>query len=87
VTPSGAKLSCGFVTAEEGEGADAVAERLADEFHKAAFAMKFSLTPTDLRSLDGSTTAAQGSARDALQGVLGDEAGEGEKRDGEKPKP
>ena len=34
--------------------------------------MRFSLTPTDLRSLDGSVTAAQGSAREALRGLLGD---------------
>jgi hypothetical protein len=58
------------VTPEDGEPADALATRLADDFHRAAFAMKFSLTPTDLRSLDGATTAAQGSARDALKDLF-----------------
>jgi hypothetical protein len=71
-TPSQAALGCGTATAAPGDTPDAMATRVVDDFHRAAFAMKFSLTPTDVRSLDGSTTAAQGSAREALKGILGD---------------
>jgi tetratricopeptide (TPR) repeat protein len=70
LTPSAAVLGCGEATRNAGEALPDLAARLADDFHRAAFAMKFSLTPTDLRSLDGSTTAAQGSAREALRGLL-----------------
>jgi hypothetical protein len=70
LTPSAAKLACGEVKAERDEKPESLAARLTDAFHRAAFAMRFSLTPTDLQSLDGSTTAAQGSAREALRGLL-----------------
>jgi tetratricopeptide (TPR) repeat protein len=70
LTASAASLGCGFAAAAPGDTPEALATRAADEFHRSAFAMKFSLTPTDLRSLDGSTTAAQGSAREALRGLL-----------------
>jgi tetratricopeptide (TPR) repeat protein len=77
LTPSAAQLGCGEVRAAPGEAVDDLASRLVHDFHRAAFTMKFSLTPTDLRSLDGSTTMAQGSAREALRGILH----EGEARD------
>jgi tetratricopeptide (TPR) repeat protein len=70
LSPSASVLGCGTVTATAAETVDDLAVRLADEFHRAVFAMKFSLTPTDLRSLDGATTAAQGSAREALRGLF-----------------
>jgi hypothetical protein len=70
LTPSAAQLACGEATAAAGDGPDSLAARLSDDFHRAAFAMRFSLTPTDLRSLDGSTTMAQGSAREALRGLF-----------------
>ena len=70
LTPSGTVLGCGSVTATPGEAPEALAVRVADDFHRVAFAMRFSLKPTDLRSLDGATTLAQGSAREALRGLF-----------------
>ncbi len=70
LTPADATLGCGSAAASPGDTPESLATRAADEFHRAAFAMKFSLTATDLRSLDGSTTAAQGSAREALRDLL-----------------
>ncbi len=49
------------------------AERAAEAFHKDAFALKVNLSESDLRSLDGGTTATRDAAREGMRQLLGDE--------------
>lgn len=70
--PRGSRLSCAQVTVRAGEDRDALTRRLVEEQHVAAFAPRLDLTQADLRSLDGSPTAAGGRASEKILGVLGD---------------
>lgn len=70
IGPRGTRLSCAQVTARAGdESSDDVARRLAEEFHRQAFAPRLDLTQADLQSLDGSPTAAGGRAKEQLRSV------------------
>ncbi len=60
------------VTPRAGEDTDAVARRLAAELHTWAFSPRVDLTEADLRSLDGSPTAAGGRGAERLRTVLDD---------------
>lgn len=70
--PRGSRLSCARVAPRSGEDRDAFTRRLVEELHTAAFAPRLDLTQADLRSLDGSPTAAGGRASEKILGVLGD---------------
>lgn len=52
-------------------------ERAAEAFHKTVFALKMNLSESDLRSLDGGTTASRDAARGKMRELLGEEEGEG----------
>ena len=70
VGPRGTRFACAQVTVRAGdEGADDVARRLVEVFHREAFAPKLDLTQADLQSLDGSPTAAGGRAKEQLRSV------------------
>jgi len=71
----GTVLACAEVIPRAGEATDDVARRLARELHDAAFAPRIDLTQADLRSLDGSPTAAGGRSRERLRSVLSELAG------------
>ncbi len=58
------------VTPRAGEDTEALARRLAAEVHEQAFSPRVDLTETDLRSLDGSPTAAGGRGAERLRTVL-----------------
>ena len=64
--PSGSVLGCGDAQAEQAESPSDFAARLADRFHRRAFAPRVDLSVSDVNSLDGSNT----SDRDALDEVL-----------------
>jgi hypothetical protein len=48
-------------------------QRAAEAFHKEIFALKMNLSESDLRSLDGGTTATRDAAREKMRELLGDE--------------
>ena len=48
-------------------------QRAAEAFHKTVFALKMNLSESDLRSLDGGTTATRDAARDKMRELIGDE--------------
>lgn len=50
------------------------AERAAEAFHKTMFALKMNLSESDLRSLDGGTTATRDAARERMRDLIGDDA-------------
>ena len=58
------------------DAGDDMARCLAGEFHDVAFAPRLDLTQADLRSLDGSPTAAGGRSSERLRSVLSDLVGE-----------
>ncbi len=70
--PRGSRLACAAASPRAGEDSDAFTRRLVEELHTAAFAPRLDLTQSDLRSLDGSPTAAGGRASEKILGVLGD---------------
>lgn len=47
--------------------------RAAEAFHKDVFALKMNLSESDLRSLDGGTTATRDAARERMRELLGEE--------------
>ena len=69
--PRGSRLSCAAITARTGEDVDTFTRRLVAELHQNAFAPRLDLTQADLRSLDGSPTAAGGRAAEKILGPLG----------------
>jgi tetratricopeptide (TPR) repeat protein len=73
--PQGEVLGCARVTPRAGESDDLVAGRLSGEFHAEVFAPRIDLTQADIRSLDGSPTAAGGRATEHLHTILGDLTG------------
>lgn len=75
--PRGTRYACARVQPRAGENATDTARRLAEEFHLESFAPRLDLTQSDLRSLDGSPTAAGGRGRERLRSVLEDVAGAG----------
>ena len=58
-------------------------ERVAEAFHKTVFALKMNLSESDLRSLDGGTTATRDAARERMRDLIEDTPGAPE----EKPAP
>jgi hypothetical protein len=68
--PQGEVLGCAGVTPRAGESDDEVAGRLSGEFHAEVFAPRIDLTQADIRSLDGSPTAAGGRATEHLHTIL-----------------
>ncbi|MCP4654706.1 MAG: hypothetical protein GY856_04710 [bacterium] len=76
VGPRGTVLACAEAAPRAGEGTGDVARRPARELHAAAFAPRIDLTQADLRSLDGSPTAAGGRSRERLKTVLSELVGE-----------
>jgi len=82
-TALGAELSCSRspVALPQKEGADVTPpagpveppQRASEVFHKTVFALKMNLSESDLRSLDGGTTATRDAARDKMRDLLGDE--------------
>lgn len=56
-------------------------ERAAEAFHKTVFALKMNLSESDLRSLDGGTTATRDAARERMRDLIEDTPG------AEKPAP
>jgi len=70
--PHGTRLGCARVVPRAGEDTDTLTRRLVEELHTAAFAPRLDLTQADLRSLDGSPTAAGGRASEKILGVLSD---------------
>lgn len=80
--PQGTRYSCAEVRPRAGDaGDDDLARRLAKEFHDEVFAPRLDLTQADLRSLDGSPTAAGGRSSERLRSVLSDLVGDGEEDD------
>jgi len=78
VAPFGASLGCADVAAAgAGERPEDLGARLAEELHRVIFALRWPITDTDLRSLDGATTVARDSGRERLRGLLGDTKEEG----------
>lgn len=75
--PQDERLACARVSARAGEDGEAVARRLAQELHAAAFAPRLDLTQADLRTLDGSPTAGGGRSAERLRTVLDDLVGDG----------
>ncbi len=63
-------LSCSNVVPRAGEDDDAIARRLARQFHEDSFAPRVNLTQSDIRSLDGSTTVAAGHSAEKVRDVL-----------------
>jgi len=63
-------LARGEVRRRAGESDDRLARRLAAVFHRQAFAPRVDLTEADLRSLDGSATAAGGRSAERIKSVL-----------------
>ena len=70
LNPSGAVLASAQVTPRAGDTVETLGRRLAQELHEVAFAPKLDLTQADLRTLDGSPTAAGGRSRERLRSVL-----------------
>lgn len=68
--PQGEVLGCARVTPRAGESNDELAGRLSGEFHAEVFAPRIDLTQADIRSLDGSPTAAGGRATEHLHTIL-----------------
>ncbi len=68
--PQGEVYGCGYVTPRPEEDTEALARRLAQEFHQAAFAPRIDLTQADIQSLDGSPTAAGGRNRERMRIIL-----------------
>lgn len=79
--PQGTRYSEVVVRPRAGETAEDMARRLAREFHEAVFAPRLDLTQADLRSLDGSPTAAGGRSSERLRSVLNELVGESEDGD------
>ena len=76
-SPLGAQLGCADATRARGESSGALATRAVRAFHATAFATRVGLSTTDVRSLDGTTTADDAAAREQMNGVLHDIAGPG----------
>jgi tetratricopeptide (TPR) repeat protein len=74
-SPLATQLTCVDVARERGESSDAFASRAVVAFHAQAFATRVGLSTTDVRSLDGTTTANDAAAREQMNGVLHDIAG------------
>ena len=72
VDPRGSRLACAQIAPRAGEDQDGFTRRLVEELHNAAFAPRLDLTQADLRSLDGSPTAAGGRASEKVLGALDD---------------
>ena len=68
--PQGEVFGCARVTPRSGEDVDELAGRLSGEFHAEVFAPRIDLTQADIRSLDGSPTAAGGRATEHLHTIL-----------------
>ncbi|MBI5512383.1 MAG: hypothetical protein HY909_01365 [Deltaproteobacteria bacterium] len=85
-SPLGTRLGCARVTRARvttnpdgsrrapptDEEPEATASRLAEEFHRTAFATRVGLSTQDLRSLDGSTVADTAAAREQMNNALRD---------------
>jgi hypothetical protein len=68
--PQGEVIACVELERDAGEDDAGLARRLAAELHARAFAPRIDLTQSDIRSLDGSPTAAGGRARDRMNSIL-----------------
>ncbi|MEO1086045.1 MAG: hypothetical protein AAFY88_17535, partial [Acidobacteriota bacterium] len=68
----GSRLADARVRVRAGESAADLGRRLARELHAAAFAPRLDLTQADLRSLDGSPTAADARSHERLRTVIDD---------------
>ncbi|MCG8460808.1 MAG: hypothetical protein MI919_31375, partial [Holophagales bacterium] len=78
VGPRGTRYACAQVTPRAGESVEDTGRRLAQELHTEAFAPRLDLTQADLRSLDGSPTAAGGRNRERMTSVLRELVGDPE---------
>ncbi|MDO9017016.1 MAG: hypothetical protein Q8S73_31265 [Deltaproteobacteria bacterium] len=76
-SPLGTQLTCAEFARARGEETNAFAERAVLAFHAQAFATRVGLSTTDVRSLDGTTTADDAAAREQMNGVLRDIAAPG----------
>jgi tetratricopeptide (TPR) repeat protein len=74
-SPLATQLTCAEVTRARGEPSEAFAARAVQAFHTGAFATRVGLSTTDVRSLDGTTTANDAAAREQMNGVLHDITG------------
>lgn len=74
-SPLGNQMGCTEVTKERNEADDHFTSRVAEEFHRDAFAMRLGLSTQDLRSLDGTTVANEAAAREQMNNVLRDVSG------------
>jgi len=74
-SPLATQLTCAESTRARGETVEAFAARSVLAFHAQAFATRVGLSTTDVRSLDGTTTANDTAAREQMNGVLRDIAG------------
>ncbi|MDB4927984.1 MAG: hypothetical protein JWM10_468, partial [Myxococcaceae bacterium] len=74
-SPLATQLACVDVARARNESSDAFASRAVVAFHAQAFATRVGLSTTDVRSLDGTTTANDAAAREQMNGVLHDIAG------------
>lgn len=87
-TPLGAELGCarvpiaappppaapaGSAALEPPPSPREPSERAAEAFHKIVFALKMNLSESDLRSLDGGTTATRDAARQKMRELIGEE--------------
>ena len=70
--PKGTRIACTRATLRAGEQAEDLGRRLAYELQLEAFAPRLDLTQADLRSLDGSPTAAGARSHEKLNQVLRD---------------
>lgn len=78
IGPRGTRISCTVVQARAGDDVESIGRRLAKEFHQQTFAPRLDLTQADLRSLDGSPTAAGGRSHERMKSVLSELTGESE---------
>lgn len=75
IGPRNTRMACARVTRRAAESAADLGRRLALELQREAFAPRLDLTQADLRSLDGSPTAAGGRGHEKLNRVLRDVTG------------
>lgn len=76
IGPRGTRLACAQVRQRAGEKPVDIGRRAAAELQREAFAPRLDLTQADLRSLDGSPTAAGGRSHQKLRQVLKDVTGD-----------
>lgn len=64
---SGSVLGCGDAAPEQQESPDDFAARIADRFHRRAFAPRVDLSVTDVNSLDGSNTPGESALDEVIE--------------------